>query len=486
MGDKVVTLSHLGTQELEDLSSTFSSKDMAGLTNQIHRFTNLSSDQTDQMVNVSELLGSKGFDLKRIQNLFASLNIDEGKVASKVLSRFKTSITPVTLKKEGVYRPLMSGYNLKGDKLEIFLPESLEAYADNGLILELLRFRTSVDNVIISRCPGDVKIPDEIRLSQLIMGYVSELLSDQKIAKISYTRSSFYQLGRMLARAKLVQFVCTDRAIPMKFVQVPKRFMGGTTEFQEPESIRTLKSLISGDVELIDTLLKNLASHVYKTQKDRVKNKLDISLFTSFPEFVHMFERRARVQSKKGRGGKITSSFSTIKPTKPTMLTTVANWEKSAIYELYEDPWKDLYILRDEYMSTNPLDRPYNQYVKRISVIIDQEWTNKQVLLRKTSHRLALANLPDSASLWQKLNKVRETLTEFKSLEACDINVLRRYVRAYDILPSGDTIVEGGFRKSWLQAFKDGDLDSKFPDTSRLIRSYTEIIKSDPEGLIPS
>jgi hypothetical protein len=453
-------------------AGVFSAVDPNGLTARIQAFKDLSLSEKQEMAEYATFLSERNFQMDKINKSFASLRPEEGIIAKKMLERFKSSVTPVELKREGVYRPLMSGYHSGKDILEIFIPEDLSPYADHGIILELFRFHASVDNVKFTRCNGDLAIQSEERLSQLVMGYISELLSNQKIARISYSRSSYYQLGRMLARAKLLEFVTTDCKIPMKYIQVPSRFLGGTAEFQEPESIRTLKSLISGDVDLINDLLKNLAAHVYKTQRIQVKLKIDASLFTAFPEFVHMFERRARVESKKGRGRKIQSSFSTIKATKPSTLTTVAPWEREAVQELYDKPWDSLSELEKEFNQASPLLRDYNLLANKLSNIINAQWSNKQILLRKTNHRLVLSGLPDTTPLWQRLNKVRSILAEFKSMETCDNETLNRIIIAYDVLPAGQTTTEDGYTASWSQAFKDGTLLSKFPATTRLIQAY--------------
>jgi hypothetical protein len=255
--------------------------------------------------------------------------------------------------------------------------------------------------------------------------------------------------------------------------------LGGTSEFQEPESIRTLKSLISGDVELINTLLKHLAAHVYKTQAVQVEQKIDSSLFTAFPEFVHMFERRARVENKKGRGGKIKSSYTTIKATKPSTLSTVAPWEKEACQELYDQPWLDLANLEKLYNNTEPLNRDYISMSKKLTDIINAQWSSKQALLRKTNHRIEVTGLQDSVPLWQRLNRVRQILSEQKSIETCDRETLRRIVRVYDILPTGLVTLDDGFRTNWESALKRGSLVNKYPATSRLILAYEANIRPE-------
>jgi hypothetical protein len=241
----------------------------------------------------------------------------------------------------------------------------------------------------------------------------------------------------------------------------------------------------SGDVELINTLLKHLAAHVYKTQAVQVEEKIDSSLFTPFPEFVHMFERRARVENKKGRSGKVKTSYTTIKATKPSTLSTVAPWEKESCQELYDGPWQELTELETEYISTQPLLRNYVQMSQRLTSIINAQWTSKQTLLRKTNHRLAVTDLPDSVPLWQRLNRVRQFLSEQKSIETCDRETLRRIIRVYDIIPSGQITLKDGFRASWETALKDGSLSNKYPATTRLILSYqanTQIAQSDEKS----
>jgi hypothetical protein len=472
----------IATKDAEQ-SATYSTQDLERLTSQILAFSTLSDSDKQEMKDIALFLAEKGFNLGKIKNSLSNFRQGEEVIAKTVLERFKSSVTPIELKREGVYRPLMSGYPSGRDILEIFIPEDLAPYADHGIILELVRYHASVDGVKFTRVKGDLGIQSEERLSQLIMGYISELLSDQKIARISYSKSSYYQLGRMLARAKLLEFVTTDLKIPIKYIQVPKRFLGGTSEFREPESIRVLKSLVSGDVDLINDLLKNLAAHVYKTQSSQVKQKIDSGLFTAFPEFVHMFERRARVESKKGKGKKIISSYSTIKATKPSSLTTVAPWEREAVQELYDSPWAELAELEKEFNKTSALTRDYNALAVKLSDIINRQWSNKQILLRKTNHRLVLSGLQDTTPLWQRLNKVRSILAEYKTMETCDDSTIRRIIVAYDILPMGQTTLSDGFKTSWVQAFKDGAISDKYPATTRLIRSYQARVTPDESAV---
>jgi hypothetical protein len=435
----------------------------------IRKYKNLSDDEKRRLTDDIKLLNDKGFDLKKFSSIFASVRADEGQVIKKVVEKQLASLLPVQLKSTAVHLPLMSGYTLGKKDLEIFLPDSLEPYADHGLILELLRYKGSSDNVIFTRCAGTIKIPNEDRLSTLIMGYVTELLSEQKIAKIQYSKSSYYQLGRMLARAKLLQLTCNELQIPQKYVVVPSRFYGGTAEFKEPEISRTLKSLVADDVELIDTLLRNLTVHTYRESPAKVWSKLDASLFIPFAEFVHLHERHVKKESKTKKG-KTAVSYSTIKATKPSVLATVAPWEREAVSELYDGPWADMLSVEELFKTTNPLQINFSKISHQMTDIIEKQWSNKQLVLRKTNHRTVMCTDKD-APLWKKLNEAKSLIAEFKTLEAVPADHLQ-ILSPYSLLPSGTISYEGGFNATYSTAFKGGALQGKYPCMSRLIEMY--------------
>jgi hypothetical protein len=446
----------------------------------IQRFSSISLVERDSIVSSVKFLREKGFDLKKLSKSVASLRTSEGRIAKKVIERFANAITPVDLRDQAVFEPLDSSFNAQKGILEIYLPDELDAYADHGLVLELLRFDASCDRVKITRTNRDLTIPSEDRLTSLIMGYISELLSNQKIAKISYSRSSYYQQGRMLARAKLIQFAASDLKIPIKFIKIPKRYLGGTHEFQEPESIRVLKQLIAGDIDKIDRLLKNLAAYTYSSDRVAVKSKLDESLFYPFPEFVHLHERHVRVRNKKAKGGKLTSTLQTIKPTKPSTIVTVAPWERDAVAELYDYPWNDMQNLQTEYNDIRAADRDYNQYSQQVTKIINMQWDHKQRVLRKTNHRTILSGLGNETPLWQRLNRVRTVLNEYKTMEACRPEDLLRVINAYDILPAGQCVQDDGFRSTWVAAAKARNLPNDYVSTMRLISEFDRITAITP------
>jgi hypothetical protein len=465
----VETIKGKGTKE-PDASGPYITSLPQSITSAVRKFTNLAESEKQALTGNLNSLDAKGVNMKRFASIFLNLRPEESKIAVQLVEKQLVSLQPVQLKTTAVHQPLMSGYTAGKEDLEIFLPDSLEPYADHGLVLELLRYVGSVDRVKITRCAGTIKAPNESRLSGFIMGYITELLSDQKIAKIQYSKSSYYQLGRMTARAKLLQLVANDLQIPQKYLVVPSRFYGGTSEFKEPESSRTLRSLVADEIDLIDTLLRNLSAHVYRTQPEQVKAKLDASLFMPFAEFVHVHERRAKKESK-NKKGKTSTSYSTIKATKPSTLATVAPWEREAVAEIYDTSWTDLHTLEEEFRKTPPLQVNYNDASNKLTRIIERQWSDKQLVLRRTKQRLTLSHSPNEVTQWKKLNEVRTILSEFKRIEVVPMELLR-LLDPHQLIPVGNVTLPDGFTTSYSNAFDGGLLHDKYPNMTAAVTRF--------------
>jgi hypothetical protein len=205
-------------------------------------------------------------------------------------------------------------------------------------------------------------------------------------------------------------------------------------------------------------------------QPDQVKAKLDASLFIPFAEFVHSHERRAKKESK-NKKGKTSTSYSTIKATKPSTLATVAPWERDSVSEMYDTSWNDLHELEEKFKKTPPLEINYNEVSNKLTSIIERQWSDKQSVLRKTKHRTVMSSQTGDAQQWKKLNDVRSILTELKTLEAVPSEDLR-LLSPYMLLPSGNVTLPDGYTAPYSTAFKQGMLNDKFPNMAMLIALY--------------
>jgi len=188
-----------------------------------------------------------------------------------------------------------------------------------------------------------------------------------------------------------------------------------------------------------------------------------------FAEFVHLHERRAKKESK-NKKGKTSTSYSTIKATKPSTLSTVAPWERDAVSEMYDTSWNSLHSLEIEFKKTQPLERNLINVSKKLTDIIEKQWSDKQLVLRKTKQRLAMSTVKDELQ-WKKLNDVRSILTELKTIEAVpseDLKILSPYL----LIPTGNVTLPDGFTMPFSVAFRDGKLNDQYPNMARLIATF--------------
>jgi hypothetical protein len=394
----------------------------------------------------------------------------EGLTLYKTILRMNSSWTSSTMSLEsGIYLPLDSYYDSQKGKLYIYLPERLESCADSGLIQDLLRFATSFKSVEFIRINKEYNLANEEKLSLFFMGYITELLSNQKIERISYDKDSLYRQGRSCARAKILLSVIDQQKCPSKFLKIPERYLGGTAQWGEPEEKRVLRTYIGKDqLERVDTLLKNLTSLVVKTRREQVWEKIGENLFIPMSEFLHLHKRRVR-ESVKRRGKSVTQTIRTIDPTKPSQLATVAPWERLMVSELYEKLWNHEQELLESIKKMDPRHANYVDLGNKLTQIYNAQWDAKQEMLRRTKSRLAgyPGNLGDP--LWKKLNWCRETLQDLATLESA--SSYKEEFNPYKLLPTQEIRVE---KKPYsLSALhKEGKLVMLYPQTDSLLSEW--------------
>jgi len=146
-----------------------------------------------------------------------------------------------------------------------------------------------------------------------------------------------------------------------------------------------------------------------------VKAKLGDTLLVPHSEFLHSLKKRvSRTVSQKR--GKSMTVIESIDPTKPSQLATVAPWEKEFVSEVWEDPWKQEAELIEEYDTTPPFNRNYEDLVNRVNKIFNEQWKAKQRVLKLTKHRLDGYPNKREDPQHMKLNWIREYLTKIGTM----------------------------------------------------------------------
>jgi len=418
---------------------------------------------------------------KEIYVIQGQLRGGEGRVFKRVVNRYKSILLPVSTATKGVRTPL-DAVHTSNNQIEIWLPEDLESHADSVILTEVLRYSAHIPGVKLQRTKGI--LPCNESGDWFVTGYVTELLSDQVVKKIQHSKDSAYSLGRACARVKLLMACLDQSKIPSKYLQIPERFLGGISQFKEPEITRALRSFYTPeDAKLVERLLQILSTHLYRVKKDIVRSKMDKSLFLVPESVVNMTKRRVSHTERTSRG-KSKTIVETVTPTKPSQLASVAPWERSAISELYEQSWITERNLVESFTEKIPLDRDYVDFGKKLSKIFELQWGSKQKVLRATQHRLtAYPGKPDD-QLYKKLNWIRGELMQMGSIEAVPLSA-RSEFDPLSLIPPGSITLEGGKVVPFASYLKGDEAKAHYPQTARLISLYEEITsKASTSGTV--
>jgi hypothetical protein len=444
-------------------------------------YTDLSTDEKSELISFVKSLSGQ-IDSNEISKLASLVRPDEGKLLQRILQRYHTIVAPVTSASKGIYVPLDSVID-STDKLNIYLPENLESYVDYGLIIDLMRYIAHVPNVQLHRVSGVLDIPNEDKVNFFFMGYISELISNQRIEKISYNRDSAYQQGRHCARTKTLLMVIDHKQCPSKYLKIPQRYLGGTMQFKEPEITRILRTIVKGTIlERVETLLHNLAKHCVKQCLVEVRNKIGENLFIPSSEFVHSLKRRVTRTAIGPKKRQIVVS-ETIDPTKPSQIATAAPWERDSFQEIYEDPWKEEEKLIQEFNKIPGLGRNYPRFAQRLAQIFDEQWSSKQRILRRTRHRLEGYPGDRGDPLWKKLNWIRQTLIEFNTLDRVPTNI-RQEFNPYGTIGPEKIPQPDGLAATIAALHKNDNLASIYPAAEVLLQQW-DTLMSQASGETP-
>jgi hypothetical protein len=440
----------------------------------INRFTDVSDAEKESGRSLIEFLESKDYSLGDLLKVTPQYRPTEGRAFLGLLRRLKSLVGADKVDIEGVYSPLDVDVDASRKKIKIFLPEDLDTYADSGIIHELMRFQMSEDSVEFGRARGPMVTSDR-EGDFFVMGYITEIISNQRIEKISFTKGASYQIGRMCARTKTLLSVLDQQKVPTKFLKIPERYLGGTAKFKEPEIIRALQTYFKSDqVEHLRRLLESLLEHSIRVNREKHEGKIGLNVFLPASEILHAFKRKTRKTLQKTKRGNSVTVVESVDPTKPSQLATVAPWERDVISEIYEDSWNYQKKLIADFEKQPALSRDYNDLGKHISEIVGKQWEAKQRVLRATKHRIEGYTGKQDDPLFKKLNWVRSTLSEWATLERVPA-VARPDFDPYLVLPPRISKAPELESTSLDTLVKEDRVKAYFPHTARLLKVWESL-----------
>jgi len=217
--------------------------------------------------------------------------------------------------------------------------------------------------------------------------------------------------------------------------------------------------------------LRRLVRRLIAAKPELGLTKFSKGNFLAFTD-LHSRAKKTRTTTVKKKG-KTKQFVATITPTKPSILSTVAPYEKQCVKELYETPWTAMQELQHSFEDMDEFKIDYPFFIKKIGQLEERMWQNKQNVLRQTKHRMVARK---GATLAEK---IRETAERFAKLTSAETyHELHQEVDhgRYPIIPAtwrtSDGIEINGFA---IYLKVDEGATGKFPASSTLVRSTEKI-----------
>jgi hypothetical protein len=360
------------------------------------------------------------------------------------------------------------------------IPFNMDKHADDAILMHVLLWANRLGTLEITGVPGDYEGIQNDVFNTFIGGYVSELLSHERVAGIHYAKDKPYQNGRACARYELLKCL-TSAANQNNLRNIPKELSGEGKKLQPYLLSIVTTFVIEKERKNIFDLLKFMASLTSKETftKDKFVQE---NFFINFDALLNKHKRTQKVE-KKTKKGKITLDTSTLNPTKPSTLSTIFGFEKDAVKELYDSPFYKIEKLRKDFNDVKDiLNADIAKFEKEIQESYNEQWRNKSFVLKITRVREV-----------KVFNDKSDTVNVGKTIEATksrykEITVEDKY-REYLYLTSG--------RIDWLPDRKPFENSSEsatnfrefvtehrseFPSAYRLIeieREITELLKQE-------
>jgi len=385
--------------------------------------------------------------------------------AENVENLIKSFTASAEEKKEGKKPKALSLYIDKSKGI-IFAPKALESIVADLFIRKSLEvaFRAGIK---MESCPGDYKpIPDGTDVT-FWNGFFEELTSKKKVTKIHFSKSNIFQNGRAAARYECLKSLTpADNQSWLRHIH--KEITGDQKQIKPILERMIGKRFEEKERQDAFHFVKDLAGLV-TTLKDYGLEKFEMkNFFDSFGDHLASCKRKKRKFEKTNRRTK--EKLTTVSATKPSVLKTVLPFEKSAVEELWEEPWKKLEVLRLLFEKTKPHLVDRSSLLKKIRKIIDDQWRNKQVVLRQTKHRTV--PLGPTARFNENINNTAKVLSVIKTEDAY-LSYIAQKERTVAIFPVGP-FVDGKETHTSFIAFLNSEGKERYPMCSAILQCHKE------------
>jgi hypothetical protein len=195
---------------------------------------------------------------------------------------------------------------------------------------------------------------------------------------------------------------------------------------------------------------------VNRVEGHGLKKVVMTKFFDTFEELLSLCKRKKRTLERKGRGKK-KETTSSVNATKPSALKSVIAFERNAVAEIYEAPWKDIEALKQQYAALPPQDVDRTKLLKKLRAAITAQWSSKTQVLKQTRHRVIRGG-PNS-KLQEDLTLTQNELGKIKSEEDYLVYITQKE-KSIAIFPPGKFVTGGRTFTSFVAFLREDKTDS--------------------------
>jgi len=350
------------------------------------------------------------------------------------------------------------------DQGVIALPKNLENVAADFLIQKVLQLSVR-HKLALAPSPGRYRVHSDSPDNEFWNGYFEELLSNKRVETITYNKTSLFANGRASAR-----FECLKAVTPSDNISWLRNIH---KEISGSDKVTPL--LYRYVVKLFEEKDRNDAMYFFKSlcflvtsRKGYGIEKFNLNkFFPTFEDHISSVKRRREVKQGKGKNSKTKSV--PVSATKPSQLRTVLPYEKSAVSEFWETPWREIEALRVTYTGQSPEQVNRSELVKKLKLAINSEWKAKSAVLKQTKHRMVPVG-PNS-TLRENLANTQRELAKFKTEESY-LEYITQKERSIPVFPIGEYTDGKDVHTSFVSFLRTEIGRDKFPICCSLLSTY--------------
>jgi len=177
------------------------------------------------------------------------------------------------------------------------------------------------------------------------------------------------------------------------------------------------------EFERVLTVLKKLARKSLSiSMQDGKLYKTKIKAENFLPTFDELcsFSKRKVIEKVRTRKGKMIQKESIINPTRPDQLSTIADIEKNAVKEFWNDPWTSLLEIREQYQKDaafSDIDKELiSKTILKIKEAQNKQWFSKNLVLKLTRRReVPIVDTTGAKDITKTISATRQELSVLNS-----------------------------------------------------------------------